>query len=177
MRISWAVAIVATLIVTGSVAAQPNRQFPGGRVFLPGSPITPPTVPNSRTRPAASAVGRESTDFYPKNGYPKVLGDAVEQGSTSGQAGGAAAAGAAGGVAGGVSGGVSGGGVSGGVSGGIGGGGGVGGGGGGVVGLLPNRNGFTGGGFSGMVPKGFGFGGTPTWTDSVLAPLHGGSAR
>lgn len=54
--------------------------MPGSRPFFP-STLTPPGVPNSRTRPAASAVGVESTDFYTKNGYAKQLGDAVEAGS------------------------------------------------------------------------------------------------
>jgi hypothetical protein len=172
--------------------AQPNRQFPGGRVFLPGSPITPPGVPNSRTRPAANQVGLESTDFYPKNGYPKVLGDAVEQGSTSGgQTGGAATAGGAAGNNG-VSGVQAAG--SGGFQGNSGNQIGQNGGGtilGGVFGFsqLPQggigfgdqlRNtmgvGMTGGGFSGMVPKGFGFGGTPDWTRSwTHQPLSGSS--
>ena len=156
--------------------AQPSRQMPGGRVFLPGNPNIPTIPPNSRTRTAASQVGLESTDFYPKNGYPKVLGDAVETGTAS--------ASGAGGQAGGNNGvtGVQAAG-SGGFQGNTGNQIGQQGGGtilGGVFGLnMPQGGigfgdqirgtmgvGMTGGGFSGMVPKGFGFGGTPDWSRS-----------
>jgi hypothetical protein len=157
---------------TAELFAQPARQLPGVRVFLGQNVPQPPL--NRRRRPAASQVGMESTDFYPKNGYPKVLGDAVESGAAQTAAGGnAAAAGMAGqagnngvtGVQAAGSGGFQGntgnqiGQMGGGtILGGIFGGGGGGQQGGVNVGQGP---GFTGGGFSGFVPKGFGFGGAP----------------
>jgi hypothetical protein len=181
---------MALACFTADVYAQPIRQMPGSRPFLPGAPLMPPANPNTRTRPAASAVGLESTDFYPKNGYPKQLGDAVEAGSNQGAS---AAGGAAGGAGGGVSGVQAAG--SGGFQGNTGnqigqqGGGTVFGGlfggnntlnGGNQQGLNPPMDpiranaGFTGGGFSGMVPKGFGFGGTPDLSKSWTTPLTGG---
>ena len=178
-RLTWIAGSLALVLFVPEVAsAQPIRQMPGSRPFLPGAPLTPPGVPNSRTRPAASAVGVESTDFYTKNGYPKQLGDAVEAGSA--QAAGAQTAGGGGGI-GGAGGGIAG--AGGGVGGGGGGiGGGIGGGGGGLIGsnnFPPSSgitgNGVTGGGFSGLVPKGFGFGGTPNLYHSWTSPLHGSS--
>ncbi|MFT3880078.1 MAG: hypothetical protein QM703_10520 [Gemmatales bacterium] len=159
--------------------AQPSRQLPGTRPYLPGSPPINQTPLNPRTRAAASAVGVESTDFYGKKGYPKVLGDAIESQTTGGAAGGVSASGGS------ISGGsISGGSISGSISGGLSGGaGGAGGGlsGGGLVGgfgignangngnaLGQANTGITGGGFSGMGPKGFGFGGTPALEDSSL---------
>ncbi|MBL8825117.1 MAG: hypothetical protein JNJ77_21190 [Planctomycetia bacterium] len=176
------------LAIPEDATAQPMRQLPGVRPFLAGQ-LPQQGQPNSRTRPAPNSVGLESTDFYPKNGYPKQLGDAIELG--------AAMAGGAGGAAGGVAGnngntGVqaagsmgfqgntgnqigqnTGGTILGGL---FGGGGGVGGGTGFRTG---NQNsgsasgfGFTGGGFTGAVPKGFGFGGSPQTPDWKM-PLHG----
>ena len=145
--------------------AQPMRQWPGVRPHL----TMMQTPPNSRTRPASSMVGLESTDFYGKRGYPKQLGDNVEALNTGG------ATGAAGGAAGnnGNTGVQSAG--SSGFQGNTGNQIGQNGGGtilGGIFGFSNNMgNGFggnrtpspgmTGGGFTGMVPKGFGFGGTP----------------
>lgn len=165
--------------------AQPVRSMPGTRPYLPGSPPINPAPLNPRTRAAASAVGVESTDFYGKKGYPKVLGDAVESQTTGGAS--AASAGAAGantGVSGvqaaGSSGfqgntgnqiGQNGGGtVLGGLFGG---------------GKNPNgfnngdlsSNGFSGGAFTGMVPKGFGFGGTPEFSRSWTSPFNGSSGK
>jgi len=160
------------LIVAGSLAlgwflsagdradAQPPRSIPGGRIGLPSSPKVNFPPANPRTRAAPNQVGQASTDFYAKNGYPKGLGDAVEQGSGGGAGGGGAGGGLGGGGLGG--GGLGGGGLGGGGLGGGGlGGGGLGGGAGGGF-FLP-RFGFTGGGFTGSAPKGFGFGGTPDW--------------
>jgi len=146
--------------------AQPSRQMPGTRPFLPGSPPINPAPLNPRTTPAASQVGVQSTDFYGKRGYPKVLGDSVEtqsSGTTTGSA-----AGVAGGSTGSTGGSVSGG------SAGLGGGGALGGGGlggGGIFGGFNANNqgntpGITGGGFSGLAPKGFGFGGVPSFENS-----------
>lgn len=161
--------------------AQPSRQLPGVRPHL--SMMQNP--PNSRTRPAASQVGLESTDFYGKKGYPKQLGDNVEALNT----GGAAAAGNAGGAAGNTGNtGVQAAG-SGGFQGNTGNQIGQNGGGtilGGIFGFSNNNagngfggnkspnNGMTGGGFTGLVPKGFGFGGTPELSNGWAAPLHGG---
>lgn len=162
-----------------TVFAQPSRSMPGTRPYLPGSPPINPAPLNTRTRAAASAVGLESTDFYGKKGYPKVLGDSVESQTT----GGAAAAGNAGigGVqSSGSSGfqgntgnqiGQNGGGT---VLGGLFGGGG--GGGGGISGFSTNGQ-FTGGAFTGMSPKGFGFGGTPEFSRSWTTPLSGTSGK
>ncbi len=184
---------LAIACIPADAFAQPIRQMPGSRPFLPGLPLMPPANPNSRVRAAASATGVESTDFYPKNGYPKVLGDSVESGSS--QTGGGAAA-----VGGGAGGGVQGvqaagsGGFQGNTGNQIGqqGGGTVFGGlfggnnaisGGSVNGLNPPVDpiranaGFTGGGFSGMVPKGFGFGGTPDLSKSWTTPLSGGQNK
>ncbi len=149
--------------------AQPSRQMPGTRPFLPGSPPINPAPLNPRTTPSASQVGVQSTDFYGKRGYPKVLGDSVETQSTGGAAAGAAgltggSAGAAGGAAGLGGGGLGGGGLGGGGLGGGGlGGGGLGGGGGFNPNNQGNTPGITGGGFSGLAPKGFGFGGVPAF--------------
>lgn len=182
-------------LITADAAAQPIRQMPGTRPFIAGviKQQGQPPVPNSRRRPAASSVGFESTDFYPKNGYPKQLGDYYELGSAN--AGAAGQGGQAGGQAGntgntgvqaagsmGFQGntgnqiGQNGGGT---IFGGLFGGNGIGGGAGGAGGALgggnntSNANGnFTGGGFAGMVPKGFGFAGTPETTTRVQ-PLHG----
>ena len=185
---------VAVVCMPEDLLAQPLRQIPGTRPYLPGIPIMPPNVPNSRVRPAASQVGLESTDFYPKNGYPKVLGDAIEQGNAQ-----STGAGGVGGIGGGIGGGVQGvqaagsGGFQGNTGNQIGnqGGGTIfgglfggnntisGGGGNNNLGLNPPMDpiranaGFTGGGFSGVTPKGFGFGGTPELSKSWIAPLHG----
>ena len=182
-------------LTTAEAAAQPIRQMPGTRPLIAGAikQQGQPQVPNSRRRPAASSVGFESTDFYPKNGYPKQLGDIYEFGTTNtGAAGMGGQAGQAGGQAGntgntgvqaagsnGFQGntgnqiGQNGGGT---VFGGLFGGNGIGGGAGGALGggnNTSNANGnFTGGGFAGMVPKGFGFAGTPETTTRVQ-PLHG----
>ncbi|MFO0813158.1 MAG: hypothetical protein U0796_08060 [Gemmatales bacterium] len=173
-RTGWMCLLALGLCLSFAVEAyaQPSRQLPGVRAFL-GQTVPQPPL-NSRRRPAASQVGMESTDFYPKNGYPKVLGDAVESGAA--QAGGAAAAGnaAAAGAAGnnGVTGVQAAGsmgfqGNSGNQIGQNGGGtilGGIFGGGGGAQGFKAGQGpamGITGGGFSGFVPKGFGFGGSP----------------
>ncbi|MBL8823650.1 MAG: hypothetical protein JNJ77_13760 [Planctomycetia bacterium] len=171
--------------------AQPARQMPGTRPFLPSTPPNNFPPANSRVRTAPSQIGLESTDFYPKNGYPKVLGDAVEQGNAQGQAGGAGGASNAG---------VGGGNASQGNSSGFQGntGNNIGMNGSTVLGNLfggfqnitggvgynqggfdPARSGvgLTGGGFTGMVPKGFGFGGTPNLDRSWTSPLNGGTNR
>ena len=98
MRGRWAVlgalALGWVMLDAAAVLAQPVRNFPGSRPVLPGSPVPQFPPPNDRVRQAASQVGFQSADFYAKNGYPKVLGDAVEQGSVGGgQAGGQAGAG------------------------------------------------------------------------------------
>jgi len=157
--------------------AQPSRQMPGTRPYLPGSPPINPTPLNPRTRAAANAVGVESTDFYGKKGYPKVLGDAVES-QTTGGAGGGANTGVSGVQAAGSSGfqgntgnqiGQNGGGtVLGGLFGG--------GGGGGISGFTPGGQ-YTGGAFTGMAPKGFGFGGTPEFSQSFTRPMNGGTGK
>jgi len=168
----WSIAIVLLLAMPELVMAQPVRQMPGTRPYLPGSPPINQVPLNPRTRAAANAIGVESTDFYGKKGYPKQLGDASESQTTGGAASGVSAAG---GLSGGVSstGGLSGlSGGGGGLSGGLSGGGGLGGGGGGGVNRNGFSNGITGGGFSGLVPKGFGFGGTPAFDYSSL---HGNS--
>ena len=150
--------------------AQPSRQMPGTRPFLPGSPPINPVPLNPRTTPAASQVGVQSTDFYGKRGYPKVLGDSVETQSSGGTTG--SAAGIAGGSTG-ASGSISGGAAGLGGGGALGGGGLGGGslGGGGILGGFNANNqgntpGITGGGFSGLAPKGFGFGGVPAFENS-----------
>ena len=180
------------LAVTGFVGlapeqaqAQPSRQMPGTRPYLPGSPPINPTPLNPRTRAAASAVGVESTDFYGKKGYPKVLGDSVESQTTGGAAGGAATAGGNNGNQGVQSAGSSGfQGNSGNQIGNNGGGTILG----GLFGFANNNqggNGFnagssssvTGGAFTGMVPKGFGFGGSPDFSHSSTSPFHGASGK
>jgi hypothetical protein len=171
------------------VQAQPSRQMPGTRPFLPGSPPINPTPLNPRTTPAASQVGVQSTDFYGKRGYPKVLGDSVETQSTGGAS--AASAGVSG--SGGVSGVQSSG--SGGFQGNTGNQIGQNGGGtvlGGLFGGFrdgnagangfngagqPNSGSLTGGAFTGMAPKGFGFGGTPDFSHFWASPLHGASGK
>jgi hypothetical protein len=163
-------------LATSIASAQPSRQFPGSRPYLPGRPPVNFPPPNDRIKPAASQTGFSSADFYAKNGYPKVLGDAVEQGSTQGgqaggQAGGAAGGGGFQGNIGNQIGSNSGGTIFGGIFGGGGGGGGAG------FNVNPPGGGFTGGGFSGVVPKGFGFGGTPDITSSSTNPLRGGVNR
>lgn len=165
--------------------AQPVRQMPGTRPYLPGSPPINPTPLNPRTRAAASAVGVESTDFYGKKGYPRVLGDSVES-QTTGGASAAGVSGSTGGVSGVQAAGSSGfQGNSGNQIGQNGGGtvlGGLFGGGGGKLdngfnnGQL-STNGFTGGAFTGMVPKGFGFGGTPEYSRSWTSPVNSGTGK
>lgn len=181
-------ALAALMAFPAMSFAQPLRQMPGSRPFLPGSPLQPTPIPNSRVRAAANAVGVESTDFYPKNGYPKVLGDAVEQGSAAG-----GAAGGAGGTSGGNTGVQSAGssGFQGNTGNQIGAGGGT-----TVLGNLfggsnylqggvgfnlgnpvVTPSGVTGGGFSGMVPKGFGFGGTPDLNKKWFTPLSDSTTK
>lgn len=183
-------ALGVALLLPEPTQAQPARQMPGTRPFLPTYPPFNPPPANSRVRAAASQVGQESTDFYPKNGYPKVLGDAVESGSSSGQAGGIGGGGNMGvsGVQAAGSGGFQG--NTGNQIGNMGGGTVLG----GLFGVVQNQTGgngfnqgsydparnamgFTGGGFTGMVPKGFGFGGTPDLDRSWLSPLSGGTQR
>ena len=167
--------------------AQPSRQMPGTRPYLPGVPPINSAPLNPRTTPAASQVGVQSTDFYGKRGYPKVLGDSVETQSS----GGSAASGTTG-TSGGVSGvqaagssgfqgnsgnqiGQQGGGT---ILGGLFGGGGFRDGNAGANGFngQPSQ-GLTGGAFTGMAPKGFGFGGTPDYSRSWTSPLHGVSGK
>jgi hypothetical protein len=166
MRITWVVTITAMFVVTSEVAAQPSRQMPGSRVFLPGSPNTIPGPVNTRTPP---------TDFYARNGYPKFLGDAVETGAQTGITGNTGTTGGAMGITGNTG---NTGGIQGGATGSLGGGGLL-----GFRGYFRNNNqgfgdsvtnGMTGGGFSGLVPKGFGFGGTSDSADFQFVPLHGG---
>ncbi|HQR09505.1 MAG TPA: hypothetical protein PLN21_21965 [Gemmatales bacterium] len=163
--------------------AQPSRNMPGTRPYLPGSPPINPSPLNPRTRAAADAVGVESTDFYGKKGYPRVLGDAVETQVTGGSAAagnngvsGVQAAGSSGfqGNTGNQIGQNGGGTVLGGLFGGGGGGGGGAGGGGGGFSLSGQ---YTGGAFTGMVPKGFGFGGTPEFGRSWTVPMNGGNGK
>lgn len=166
-KLVWlCVAAVAVCWSPSSLLAQPARIIPGSRPYLPGKPLTPIQEPNSRVRAAASAVGLESTDFYGKKGYPRVIGDAVESSTSGGTTG---TTGTATGNAGST---LGGGGGSLGGAGGGGGGGALGFGGGGGGGSLGGFNfpggiggstGATGGGFSGLIPKGFGFGGTPSF--------------
>ena len=174
-RLLMVVALIGSIPALAN--AQPVRQIPGTRPYLPGSPPINGMDPNSRVRGAVSATGNESTDFYGKKGYPRVLGDAVE--TTTNSSGGSASTGATGvgGATGTTGGSLGGGGLGGGGA--LGGGGGaLGGGGGGGLGARPfNQSGITGGGFSGFVPKGFGFGGTPDLSHSWLAPLTGGINR
>jgi len=183
-------ALGVALLLPDQTQAQPARQMPGTRPFLPTTPPNNFPPANSRVRTAPSQVGLESTDFYPKNGYPKVLGDAVEAGNAQGQAGGAGGS-ANSGVQGvqaqgntsgfqgntgnniGMNGSTVLGNLFGGFSqyntGGIGY---------NQGGFDPSRSGgFTGGGFTGMVPKGFGFGGTPNLDRSWTSPLNGGTNR
>lgn len=161
-KLLWlGLALLSVLLLPEWACAQPVRQMPGTRPYLPGSPPINPSPLNPRTRAAASATGVESTDFYGKKGYPKVLGDAVESQTTGGAAGGASAAGGT--IAGGVAGGISGG--AGGLSGGLSGGGSLGGGGFKFSNNGNQNSGITGGGFSGLVPKGFGFGGVPVYDE------------
>ena len=166
-------------------SAQPVRQIPGTRPYLPGSPPIGGMDPNSRVRGAVNAVGNESTDFYGKKGYPRVLGDAVE--TTTNSSGGSASSGVGGNT--GTSGVQSSG--SGGFQGNTGNQIGQNGGGtvlGGIFGVTNNvgGNGFggqttsgglTGGAFTGMVPKGFGFGGTPDFTRTWTSPLTGATGK
>lgn len=185
-RSRWIALIVVCLAVIAPAVtfAQPGRQIPGTRPHLPGSP--PATFPeaNSRTRAAQSGVGLESTDFYGKKGYPKILGDSVETSTNSG----ASAAGTTGGGNTGVQSAGSAGfqGNTGNQIGQQGGGTVLGGlfgltnnlGGNGFAGNQQPGAGLTGGGFSGMVPKGFGFGGTPDFTRSwTTTPMSGVSGR
>lgn len=175
-RLAWlAVSACAVLVMPALVQAQPNRQIPGTRPHLPGSP--PATFPeaNSRTRAAQSGVGLESTDFYGKKGYPRILGDSVETSTNSGSSA-SGTSGAAAGLGGGALGGGSTGGGS--LGGGALGGGNLGfrAGNGGNNPTIP-QTGITGGGFSGLVPKGFGFGGTPDLDHSWLSPMRGGVTR
>lgn len=171
--------LALVLFIEQHAAAQPARYVPGAAALYKMSPQPPrmnPPPPNPRVRPAASQTGLESTDFYPKRGYPRVLGDAVELGDVGGGGvGGAAGQSGAAGMtgAGGAAGNVSGQGFQGNIGnqigsntggtifGGIFGGGNQGGGfGRGVLGG-GFRVGMSGGGFTGATPKGFGFGGVP----------------
>jgi hypothetical protein len=163
-----------------AASAQPSGRTPPLGPYFPSSTINGFPDPNSRVRPSPNQVGLQSADIYAKNGYPKMLGDAVEQGTSSGSSGGGSTVGTIGqsgqfgggfqGNTGNQIGQNSGGTIFGGI---FGGGGGGGGGGQTVGGGLINR-GVTGGGFSGgMMPKGFGFGGTPDFTKS-WAPVNGG---
>lgn len=192
IRLHWITLVALPIIAAAFPAvslAQPTRQMPGSRPFLPGTPRYQVPEPNSRTKPAASATGLESTDFYPKNGYPKVLGDAVEAGTASGSSGGSAAAGSGGNtgvqsagsqgfqgntgnqigqnggttILGNLFGGSSY--LNGGVGFNLG------------VGPTTAGAGLTGGGFSGMVPKGFGFGGTPDLYRKWSPPLTGATGK
>ena len=90
-----AISVLVIWLFPSLVQAQPNRQLPGTRPHLPGSPPANFPEANSRTRAAESGVGLESTDFYGKKGYPRVLGDSVVT-SASG-ANGASSAGVSGG--------------------------------------------------------------------------------
>src|SRR5436190_12675225 len=92
----WATAaLCGFLLADQRAAAQPSRQLPGVAPLMKMAPQQPPggagagQIPNQRRRHAASQVGFETTDFYPKRGYPRFLGDAVEAGDVGG-AGGAA---------------------------------------------------------------------------------------
>lgn len=175
-NLSWFCLVLLTVLLLPEWAfAQPSRSMPGTRPYLPGSPPINPAPLNTRTRAAASATGLESTDFYGKKGYPKVLGDSVEAQTTGGAngAGGTLTGGIAGGLTGGAGGAAGVGGATGGLSGGLaGGGGGFGGGGIAGFGILngnpTNPTGITGGGFSGLGPKGFGFGGVPAFDSTSL---------
>jgi hypothetical protein len=189
-RGSWTLLALAiwSLFALESASAQPARQMPALGQFLKQTPPPPPA--NQRVRPAANQIGFTSTDFYPKQGYPRFLGDAVDAAQGTGQSGMTGASGQMGqtGQTGQFGGGFQGnignqiGQNSGGtIFGGLFGGGGGGAGGGGMAGggLLPGRSaGISGGGFTGgMVMKGFGFGGTPDLSSSSNAPLHGFSSR
>lgn len=182
-RYRWPIIIVLSIVVftPDLVWAQPNRQMPGTRPHLPGSPPANFPAANSRTRAAQSGVGLESTDFYGKKGYPRILGDSVEASTTGGAGGAATTGGGNQGVQSAGSGGFQG--NTGNQIGNQGGGTILG----GVFGFSNQNGGFgggnqpggamTGGGFTGMVPKGFGFGGTPDFTRSWTAPLSGVSGR
>lgn len=159
---------LAFLMLPVMAHAQPGRQIPGTRPHLPGTPPANFPEANSRTRAANSGVGLESTDFYGKKGYPRILGDSVEASATGTNGNSGSAAGISGGGAAGVGGGV-GGGIGGGALG-------------SNLGFRsgfsgsanqPSPSGITGGGFSGLVPKGFGFGGTPSLDHNWLKPLRG----
>jgi hypothetical protein len=144
-----------------------------GPYFPPSTPAGFPD-PNSRVKPSPNQVGNQSIDLYAKNGYPKMLGDAVEQGSVTGGATTGVTGGTLGGTSGvaGQSGSFGGGALGGSISGG--GAFGTGGGGGGLTGGGLINRGISGGGFTGgLMPKGFGFGGTPDFT-RTWAPLNGG---
>ncbi len=158
-------------------SAQPMRQMPGARPFL----AVMQNPPNSRVRQAANMVGLESTDFYGKKGYPRVLGDAVEAASTGGNSTGMAGNTGLSGSTGNMGVQSSG---SAGFQGNTGNQIGQNGGGtvlGGIFGVVNNTGGnglggassgsITNGGFTGMVPKGFGFGGTPS--TETYTPLNG----
>jgi hypothetical protein len=172
-NVSWlGLVSLVVLILPQWALAQPSRQMPGTRPYLPGTPPINAAALNPRTQAAASNTGVQSTDFYGKRGYPKVLGDSVETQSSGASASAAGVAGGSLGAAGGSLG-SSGGAL--GAGGGLGGGGLGGGGlGGGIIGGGFNANnlgsgsGITGGGFSGLVPKGFGFGGVPVFEDSTF---------
>jgi len=174
------VSLVAVWILSLGIetaSAQPSGRTPPLTPYFPPSTKANFPDPNSRVRPAANQVGNQSVDIYAKNGYPKMLGDAVEQGSATG---GSTTTGTAGVAGGGFGGGALGGSISGGggafgsiSGGGIGGGGG----GGGLTGGGFVNRGITGGGFTGgLMPKGFGFGGTPDFTKN-WEPLGGGPHR
>jgi hypothetical protein len=166
-KITVLVASGLLLVSYGAVAAQPARQSPVLGQFMKQTPPPPPA--NQRVRPAPNQVGFETTDFYPKQGYPRFLGDAVDaaqgsaQGGQMGQSGQVGTIGQFGQFGGGFQGNIgnqigqqSGGTIFGGIFGGGGGGGSR------AGGLVNATGGFTGGGFTGgMMPKGFGFGGTP----------------
>jgi hypothetical protein len=184
-RMIGLILIVAAVVTLAPerVQAQPSRQMPGTRPYLPGTPPINAAALNPRIQAAPSNTGVQSTDFYGKRGYPKVLGDSVET-----QSSGASASGTAAGISGGNAGvqssgsagfqgntgnqiGQNGGGT---ILGGLFGGGG-----------FRDPNGFnggssgslTGGAFTGMAPKGFGFGGTPDSSNSWTSPLHGASGK
>lgn len=171
-KFAWlGIASLVVLALPEVSFAQPSRQLPGTRPYLPGSPPINQAPLNPRTRAAASATGLESTDFYGKKGYPKVVGDAVESQTTGGASGGSISA-SGGTLAGSASSGSISGSASGTSAGGISGsltGGGTAIGGFGFGNASGSANpGITGGGFSGLVPKGFGFGGVPASEDSSL---------
>ena len=184
-RMIGLILIVAAVVALAPerVQAQPSRQMPGTRPYLPGAPPITAAALNPRTQAAPSQTGVQSTDFYGKRGYPKVLGDAVETQSSGGAGGGAAAAGGSAGVQSSGSGGFQGnsgnqigqqggGTVLGGLFGGFRDGNGANG-----FNGQPTSGSLTGGAFTGMAPKGFGFGGTPDSSNSWTSPLHGASGK